>query len=146
MHQEQTLLQAAASGELMRGVVPVRSTFTNSDVVGVVVVNRFLADGMGRRVDTIRSALGSYRRLQPTDSAFRTSMLLLLSVIALVSLLFSSWMGFRLAKQVTDPIQRLADATETVASGDLSVRVPARGRHEIADLGRVYGSTAGSTV
>ena len=41
----------------------------------------------------IRRALAAYRRLEPSGGRFQMSMLLLLGMLTLVSLLFSSWMG-----------------------------------------------------
>ena len=139
---ERTAVQDAGAGELIRGVVPVRSTFQHSDVVGVVVVNRFIPRAMGRRVDVIRAALNAYERLQPSQGAFRTSMLLLLAMITLVSLLFSSWMGFRLAKQITVPIQNLAEATAEVAAGNLDVRIEHPADDEIGLLVAAFNRMA----
>jgi len=131
---ERTSIDEAGPGELVRGVVPIRSTFNPNDIVGVVVVNQFMPHDMGERIDGVRAALDEYRRLQPGTGTFETSMLMLLLMITLVSVLFSSWMGFRLAKQITDPIQRLADATEEVASGNLDVRLEQRGEDELGQL------------
>jgi len=131
---ERTVIQEAGAGELVRGVVPVRSTFHRSDVVGVVVVNDFIPAALGDRIDTVRQALAGYQRLSPSEGTFQTSMVMLLLLIALVTILFSSWMGFRLAKQVSDPIQRLASATEQIAAGNLDVRIEQRGEDEIGML------------
>jgi two-component system nitrogen regulation sensor histidine kinase NtrY len=131
---ESTVVEDVGSGELIRAVVPVRSTFQRADIVGVVVVNRFLPRTMGQRVDVIRQALHAYRRLEPSEGRFQLSMLLLLGMLTLMSLLFSSWMGFRLAKQITDPIQRLAHAADEVAAGNLEVRIEQRGDDEIGSL------------
>src|SRR5258706_2853771 len=61
-------------------------------------------------------------------------MLLLLAMITLSSVLFSSWIGFRLAKQVTEPIARLAGATAEVAPETYEVRVERGGHDEISAL------------
>ena len=131
---ERTLVQDAGPGQLIRGVVPVRSTFHPTDVVAVVVVNRFIPSGMGRRVDRIRAALAAFRGVQPSVGTFRTSMLVLLGMITLLSLLLSSWVGFRLAKQVTVPIQNLAEGTAEIAAGNLDVRIEHTSGDEIGQL------------
>jgi two-component system nitrogen regulation sensor histidine kinase NtrY len=131
---EQTQIQQAGPGELVRGIVPIRSTFNELDVVGVVVVNSFVPRKVSQHVTTIRSALDGYRRLQPRRGAFKTSLMLLLAMMTLSVLLFSSWLGFRLAKQITVPIRSLAEATSEVASGNLDVRIEYRGRDEIGML------------
>jgi two-component system nitrogen regulation sensor histidine kinase NtrY len=131
---ERTSIDTAGPGELVRGVVPIRSTFNDTDIVGVVVINQFMPHALGPRIDGVRAALDEYKRLQPGAGTFGTSMILLLVMITMVSVLFSSWMGFRLAKQITDPIQRLADATGEVAAGNLDVRLEQRGEDELGQL------------
>src|SRR5258706_3020256 len=108
---ERSVIQGAGPGELVRAVVPVRSAGQAREIVGVVVVNRFLPRSISTRVAGIRAARTAYERLQPRKGTFEGSMLLLLAMITLSSVLFSSWIGFRLAKQVTEPIARLAGAT-----------------------------------
>jgi two-component system nitrogen regulation sensor histidine kinase NtrY len=52
----------------------------------------------------------------------------------LISVLFAAWIGIRLAKQVSEPIQRLAGAANQVAAGNLDVRVEQSGDDEIGTL------------
>ncbi len=137
-----TLKQEAGQGELIRAVVPVHSTFNRSDIVGVVVVNRFVPRMIGTRVAAIQKAIDAYQALQPSEGTFQASMLLLLAMITLLSLLFATWLGFRLAKQVTDPIQRLAEATAEVAAGNLDVRLEASGDDELAQLMSAFNGMA----
>ncbi|MEE8556873.1 MAG: ATP-binding protein [Myxococcota bacterium] len=131
---EGTQVQQAGPGELVRGIVPIRSSFNERDVVGVVVVNSFVPRNVSRQVATIRATLESYQHLQPSRGAFKASLMLLLGMVTLSILLFSSWLGFRLAKQVTVPLQRLAGATAEVAAGNLDVRIDYAGRDEIGVL------------
>ena len=131
---ERSVIQGAGPGELVRAVVPVRGVTAGREIVGVVVVNRFLPRSISTRVEGIRAARTAYERLQPRKGTFEGSMLLLLAMITLSSVLFSSWIGFRLAKQVTEPIARLAGATAEVAAGNLDVRVERGGHDEISAL------------
>ncbi len=131
---ERSLVEGAGPGELVRAVAPIRRAGAESEVAGVVVVNRFLPRAIGTRVAAIRAARVAYERLQPNKGTFEGSMLMLLAMITLSSVLFSSWIGFRLAKQVTEPIERLAFATAEVGAGNLDVRVEQGGRDEIAQL------------
>ena len=139
---ERTATQEAGPGELVRGVVPIRSTFHTSDVVGVVSVNTFIPRTIVRKVEAIRSALDSYRSLQPEQGAFQASMVLLLALITLSIVLFSSWMGFRLAKQVTVPISELAGASAEIAAGNLDVRIEHTSRDEIGLLVSAFNKMA----
>lgn len=131
---ERSVIERAGPGELVRSVVPIRRAGGGGQIDGVVVVNRFLPRAIGKRVSAIRAAHEAYERLQPNKGTFEGSMLILLAMITLSSVLFSSWMGFRLAKQVTEPIERLAFAAAEVGAGNLDVRVEQGGRDEIAQL------------
>jgi two-component system nitrogen regulation sensor histidine kinase NtrY len=131
---DRTELREAGPGELIRAAIGIRSTFQPRDIVGVVVVNTFVPPEVGRRVETIAGALSDYRRLQPSQGAFQTSMVLLLAMIALSIVLFASWIGFRLAKQVTVPLQELASATSQIAAGNLDVRIEHAAKDEIGTL------------
>ena len=46
----------------------------------------------------------------------------------------ASWMGIYLARQITVPVQMLAEGTEKVASGDLDVRLEYRSDDEFGNL------------
>jgi signal transduction histidine kinase len=79
-----------------------------------------------------------------TDELLATSRELgdvLLIVTAITALLLVGW-SIVASRAILRPVRRLAQATEMVARGDLSVRVPARGRHELADLGRAFNRMA----
>jgi two-component system nitrogen regulation sensor histidine kinase NtrY len=140
--EERTVIVPAGQGELVRGVVPVRSTRRPAEVVAAIVVNRFLPHAMETRVAAVHGALDVYRGLQSSDGPFQVSMWWLLAMITLVSVLFSSWMGFRLAKQVLDPIQRLASATAELGAGKLDVHVEQRGDDEIGLLVAAFNRMA----
>ena len=131
---ERTDVGSAAGGELVRAVVPVYARSDPGEVAAVVVVNHFVPHGIGQHVAVIEAGLAAYRRLQPSEGALEIGALVYLGVVALASLLFSTWIGFRLAKQVTGPIQHLASAATEVAAGNLDVRVEQVGDDEIGVL------------
>jgi len=129
-----------AGGDALRSAAPVQAA--DGQILGAVVVQKFLPGRMGERAASVRAALETFQRLQPSAGSFESSMLLLLGMLTLVSVLFSSWMGFRLAKQVTDPIQRLAAATHELAAGNLDVRVEQRGQDELGSLVAAFNRMA----
>ena len=59
---------------------------------------------------------------------------LLVAVITVMILFSATWFGFYVARGITVPIQRLAEATEAIAQGDLSVRIEAKATDEIGTL------------
>ena len=132
--RESSRVDAAGASELLRSVVPVRAAAPRTEVIAVVVANRHLPRLVGERAQRVRDAVAAYRRLEPTEGTFQQSMQVILALLGLVSLLVASWMGFHLAKQITDPIQRLAAGADQVAAGNLDVEIEQRGDDEIGFL------------
>jgi two-component system nitrogen regulation sensor histidine kinase NtrY len=122
------------SGDVIRAVVPIESSFKPGESVGAVVVNVMIPFSQARRVATNRETLEEYRRLQPTAGHIRTAYLLELLLAFSMVLMLALWMGFRLAKGVTTPIRALAEGTAEVAKGNLDVRVPATTDDEVGFL------------
>lgn len=67
---------------------------------------------------------------------------------ALIAGLLAGLVAFALAivlvRQITHPLTELNDATQRIAQGDLTVRVPARGQDELAQLGGAFNRMAAS--
>lgn len=76
--------------------------------------------------------LGIYRR--PLVSSY----ILALVVVTLMIVFAAVWVGFFLAKTLTEPIQLLADGTRQVAHGNLDYRIPEVGDDELSILVRSF--------
>ncbi len=122
------------SADVIRGAVPIRSSFRPDETVGVVVVNFWMPASVARNVAEIRTAHSDFRAVQPYAGAVRTAYLLQLLLVLLVLLLLATWLGVRLARGVTNPIGALAEGTAEVARGNLDVRVEATSDDEIGFL------------
>jgi two-component system nitrogen regulation sensor histidine kinase NtrY len=122
------------SGDVIRGAVPIESSFQPGETVGAVVVNVLIPFSQARKVAGIRATLDEYRKLQPTAGHIRGAYLLQLMLAATVVLMLALWMGFRLAKGVTGPIRALAEGTAEVARGNLDVSVEATSDDEVGFL------------
>jgi two-component system nitrogen regulation sensor histidine kinase NtrY len=122
------------SGDVIRGAVPIESSFKPGESVGAVVVNVLIPFSQARKVAGIRATLDEYRKLQPTAGHIRSAYLLELMLAATVVLMLALWMGFRLAKGVTGPIRALAEGTAEVARGNLDVSVEATSDDEVGFL------------
>jgi two-component system nitrogen regulation sensor histidine kinase NtrY len=127
-------VEEVGSGDVIRGAVPIDSSFRPGEAVGAVVVNHFVPFSLARRVASIRATLDEYRALQPTAGHIRTAYLLELLLAFLVTLMLAMWMGLRLAKGVTGPIRALAEGNAEVARGNLDVVVAKTSNDEVGFL------------
>ncbi len=131
-------VEETVSGSVIRGAVPVESTFREAEAVGAVVVNYFVPYSIARKVEQIRAAHDDYKRLQPEAGRIERSYQLELLLFSLVVLLFAIWWAFRIAKGVTTPIQALAEGTAQVARGNLDVEIETESDDEVGFLVRSF--------
>jgi signal transduction histidine kinase len=64
--------------------------------------------------------------------------LLILTITAVLTLLFAAFLGSAITRSITQPLGRLMEGSTAWARGDFSHRVPAAGKDEIARLGSVF--------
>jgi two-component system nitrogen regulation sensor histidine kinase NtrY len=132
--RESWRVEEVGSGDVIRGAIPIASSFQPGDAVGAVVVNTFVPFSLARKVASIRTTLDEYRILQPNAGHIRTAYLLELGLAGLVVLMLAMWMGLRIAKGVTGPIRALAEGNAEVARGNLEVVVEKTSNDEVGFL------------
>lgn len=131
---ELTRVNQAGKADLIRGIVPIRSTWNRADVVGVVVVNYYVPYSLVSKMKEITESYHEFRQLQILKNPIRTGYIITLFLITTVIIFFAYWMGVYLANSMTKPIQELAEATRTVADGNLDVRIESHSDDEIGML------------
>jgi two-component system nitrogen regulation sensor histidine kinase NtrY len=89
----------------------------------LVVVSKFLPQSYAEKINNIRAYVDRYRQLKIQRNPVKTFYLLTLIFITLLIVFAASWIGFHLAKGITVPIEKLANATKEVSKGNLDVRV-----------------------
>lgn len=132
--KELTKVNSVGKADLIRGIVPIYSTYNNRDVVGVVVVNYYVPHSLVSKMQEISSSYQEFRRLKILKKPITTGYLLVLFLIATVIVFLAFWIGIYLANSMTRPIQELVDGTRAVADGNLDVRIDAEGPDEIGLL------------
>jgi two-component system nitrogen regulation sensor histidine kinase NtrY len=86
------------------------------------------------RIREITKAYDEYHQVRLLDDPIRASYVATLILITLLVVFAASWMGIYLARQITVPVQMLAEGTEKVASGDLDVRLDYQSSDEFGNL------------
>lgn len=132
--EELTRVNQAGKADLIRGIVPIRSTWNRADVVGVVVVNYYVPYSLVSKMKEITESYHEFRQLQILKNPIRTGYIITLFLITTVIIFFAYWMGVYLANSMTRPIQELAEATRIVADGNLDVRIESHSDDEIGML------------
>ncbi len=109
---------------------------------GTVVVGLPLPPGISTNMARLRSAADTYRVLYSSRREVRWLYTLLLLLMTSLALFASSWLALHLSKQVTRPVEDIADAMEAVAAGDYAYRVEASATDELGELVRSFNRMA----
>jgi two-component system nitrogen regulation sensor histidine kinase NtrY len=133
-NQELTSVQEAESGRLVRAGVPIPSNMRQGAVDGVVVVDEYMPESLLSKLDGIAAQYGEYRQIKQMRAPIKAGAYLFVGVITVLILFGATWFGFYVARGITVPIQRLAEATERIAHGDLGVRINVKATDEIGTL------------
>jgi two-component system, NtrC family, nitrogen regulation sensor histidine kinase NtrY len=93
-----------------------------------------------RRWTAIRDETQQYENVKQNLRAFKRQMLLILFFFTILVLSAVTWVALFLAKQVTVPIQALAEGTREVSSGNFDYQVPEQTQDELGLLVRSFNS------
>jgi len=127
-------IQPAGESDIIRGVVPVFSSWSRKDVVGVIVVNYYVPRSLVSKMDSIARAFQDYKQLKLYKNPIKYLYVLLLSVVTLLIIFSATWFGFHLSKVIAVPISSLASATEQIAQGNLDFQIEPAADDEIGVL------------
>ena len=132
--QEFTSVQEAQTGRLVRAGVPVAAGNNRGELAGVVVVEAYVPESLLTKMEGIGRQYEEYKQLKAMKNPIKAGAYLFVAVVTVMIVFSATWFGFYVARSITVPIQRLAEATEAVAHGDLSVKIDAKATDEIGTL------------
>jgi hypothetical protein len=108
----------------------------------VVVVALPMPKGLSQTVVRIRSGADEYWQLFRSRNRIRTTFFLLLLLITVFVFFSSVWLALFLSKQITRPVEALADAMDEIADGKYNHRVSLVASGEMGDLVRAFNHMA----
>ncbi|MDH4154226.1 MAG: ATP-binding protein [Nitrospira sp.] len=132
--QEFTSVQEAQTGRLVRAAIPVASASRRGEIEGVVVVETYVPESLLTKMEGIGRQYTEYKQIKAMKNPIKAGAYLFVAVVTVLILFSATWFGFYVARGITVPIQRLAEATEAVAQGDLTVQIDAKATDEIGTL------------
>jgi two-component system, NtrC family, nitrogen regulation sensor histidine kinase NtrY len=108
----------------------------------VVVVALPVPQGLSQTTAQIRAGTAEYRQLLRSRRGIRTTFVLMLLLISVLVFFSSVWLAGFLSKQVTRPVEALANAMDEIAAGKYEHRVETLATGEMADLIRAFNRMA----
>ena len=128
-----TIFQPGADGDYAFGLLPL-----GGEKSGILVLAAHMSQGTMFKLDQVVRGLDEYKQLRTLKRPFKATFYFFLALLALIIVFGSMWFGFKLAKQMSEPLLTLAMGTERIAKGDLSIRFADTGDDEMGQLIRSF--------
>jgi two-component system nitrogen regulation sensor histidine kinase NtrY len=103
-------------------------------LAGVVIVETYVPESLLTKMEGITRQYTEYKQIKAMKNPIKAGAYLVIAIVTVMILFSATWFGFYVARGITVPIQRLAEATEAVAQGDLTVHIDAKATDEIGTL------------
>ena len=105
---------------------------------GTLYVARHLPSDFSERYAAIESQTDIYRQQKQQLRAYKREILLWLMLVTLLLLFTTTWVALFLSKQVTVPIQALAEATREISRGNFDHQIDVQAQDELGTLVRSF--------
>ena len=108
----------------------------------LVIVGLPMPQGLSETASQIRAGAAEYWALFRSRNNIRTTYFIILLVITTLVFFSSIWLAVFLSKQITRPVEALADAMDEIADGKLEQRVAVETSGEMAELVKAFNHMA----
>ncbi len=127
-----SMITRSSIGDLALAIVPI---FSNSnELKEILIAGRHIPIEMTEGLQGVRISGEDYKQFMLVQHPLKLTLLITFSIITLLILFAATWVGMRLAKNITAPIQTLAGATQRIASGDLDFSLHTEAKDELGML------------
>jgi len=89
----------------------------------LIVTGKYLQQNYAQKINNITAYVQRYRQIKIQKDPVKSLYLMTLIFITLLIIFAASWIAFHLAKGITVPIEKLAQATKEVSKGNLNIKV-----------------------
>ncbi|HDJ22584.1 MAG TPA: PAS domain S-box protein [Candidatus Aminicenantes bacterium] len=89
----------------------------------LVVTGKYIPQNYTEKINSISAFVQRYSQLKTQKNPFKTFYVITLLFVTLLIIFAATWIAFHLAKGITVPIEKLAQATREVSKGNLNIQV-----------------------
>lgn len=131
---------SSARGDLIRAALPKNPSDPSK---GIVVVETLIPSALSKSTGLVMDVYQDYVNLEKWRAPLKMNYMLLFGFFTVMIVFASLWLALKIATWITEPVRRLAEATEEVASGNLQVRVNAQTQDEMGMLVKSFNRMVG---
>ncbi len=104
------------AGELVQSIVPV---WLEGQIHSFLITTLLIPADRLNLMQSVSRGIADYRQLVMLKAPIKLTLIIMLMIITLLILFGAIWFGFYIARSLTGPINKLAQATRRVAEGEL---------------------------
>lgn len=123
----------------LRAIVPI-SASTISDETRFLQLRQPVPTILAKSAESVEAVYGDYRKLSLSRQGLKHSYIVTLTLALLMALFSAVALAFVLSDRISAPLSDLAQATQAVARGDFSRRMPVTSRDELGVLLESFNS------
>lgn len=123
----------SGGGQQLRMAVPVRSPGIG-EPDRVLQALELLPSRYAELADSVESVSAQYKQMIFFRGPLKFSLILTLTLVALVATLLAVWAAIFISRRITAPLRDLAEGTRTVAAGDYGKELPVTSSDELGVL------------
>jgi two-component system, NtrC family, nitrogen regulation sensor histidine kinase NtrY len=123
--------------DVVKGISPILGTEKN--IIGLIVTEQRFNSQI---LKTIESILNEFAKLRPGAQIHRIGYLGLLIVTVLVIIFATMWLGFYVARAISDPLIKLSEASRRIAKGEYDIDLEIDAHDETGELVGSFKSMA----
>ncbi|MGE4560107.1 MAG: ATP-binding protein, partial [Desulfobulbus sp.] len=105
-------------GELIQAIVPVQVRLETAQT-WLLITSQLIPSAQLETMQAISEGITGYQQMIMLKAPIKFSLIIMLLIITLLILFGAIWFGFYIARGLTGPINKLAEATKRVADGDM---------------------------
>lgn len=124
------IIEQKNASEFIRGYTPVKY----ADKDAILIVSKRINPEMSHAMNTVNESYNEFEQIQLFRGPLKSAYLLTLAVITGLILFSAIWFGFYMAKELSVPIQKIAEGTRAISKGNYDFRIKEVGDDEMSFL------------
>lgn len=136
--KENVVIEDTPTGDIVRAVVPIFSTFKADEAVGCVVVSYHIPHSMVNKMEIISETYEKYSKLMFFKKPLKSALFIMLLITTLVIIFTSLWFGLYFARHITEPLEEMTNAVKSVSEDNMDIQVNIESEDEIGTLSKAF--------
>jgi two-component system, NtrC family, nitrogen regulation sensor histidine kinase NtrY len=119
-------------GELVVSKTPLHDKAGH--IVGFLLIGERIAVKSTKNIERISRTYVDFRKSRPLKKIIKYSFFIPLFLVTMLSIVFSVWIGRKMATEIAVPLERVKEGAAIIAAGRFDINLEDRGKDEIGTL------------